>query len=151
MNIAVIDTETNYRNEVISIGVVIARMDDFTILLKRYYVISPECDYPSMYASSLYLKEAMSYLYKKKKVERYEAIDDLIDLLHAYRIVSIFAYNAAFDMNCLYELYAYNWYDILKCAAYKQTNPYISDSMPCFKTGRLKTGYGVEKMVQMMT
>ena len=89
MNIAIIDTETNYRNEVISIGVVIANIDTFQTIDKRYYVVYPECIRNAMYSASLYLEGAMNYLYKNKKVYREEAINDLINTLESHRVYSI--------------------------------------------------------------
>ena len=40
---AVIDAETNYYDEVISIGVVIAHRDTYRIIDEKYYIITPEC------------------------------------------------------------------------------------------------------------
>ena len=62
----------------------------------------------------------------------------------------LFAYNASFDKNHLPELSDFCWHDIMKVAAYKQHNPCIPDYLPCCKTGRLKRGYGVEPMLQML-
>ena len=38
----------------------------------------------------------------------------------------------------------------MKVAAYRQHNSRIPDCLPCCKTGRLKRGYGVEPMLQIL-
>ena len=47
---AVIDTETNWDNEVMSIGIVIAESLLFEEISSKYYIISPECDRGGMYS-----------------------------------------------------------------------------------------------------
>ena len=39
----------------------------------------------------------------------------------------------------------------MKLAAYRQYNPYIPEEVPCFRTGRLKSGYGVERILRMIS
>ena len=62
----------------------------------------------------------------------------------------IFAYNANFDYKHLPELASYTWVDIMKIAAYKQYNRFIPRHADCCGTGRLKSGYGVEAILNMM-
>jgi hypothetical protein len=76
---------------------------------------------------------------------------DLSDYLSSHGITSIYAYNAKFDCGHLPELKNYNWYDIMRIAAYKQFNKSIPDAAPCCKTGRLKSNYGVESITRMLT
>ena len=45
----------------------------------------------------------------------------------------------------------FEWYDIMKVAAYKQHNPKLPGNLECCKTGRLKRNYGVEPMIRMLT
>lgn len=40
--IAVIDTETNWYNRVMSIGVLIANYEDYSVKEELYYIITPE-------------------------------------------------------------------------------------------------------------
>ena len=40
--LAVIDTETNLLNKVMSIGVVIAQKDTYHVVAEKYYIITPE-------------------------------------------------------------------------------------------------------------
>ena len=81
---------------------------------------------------------------------RTEVISDVRALLNSNGVDDLFAYNASFDKNHLPELSDFCWHDIMKIAAYKQHNPCIPDHFPCYKTGRLKRGYGVEPMLQML-
>ena len=39
----------------------------------------------------------------------------------------------------------------MRLAAYRQYNRAIPDSAECFKTGRLKRGYGVEEVLKMLS
>ncbi len=82
---------------------------------------------------------------------RQEALDDLKAWFAEYGINRIFAYNAGFDRNHLPELSAYQWFDIMRLAAYRQTNPKIPDYADCYATGRLKRGYGVEAMLRLLS
>lgn len=141
---AVIDTETNWQNEVISIGVVIARTETYHIAAEKYYVITPECEQPSMYG---YMLDKYKPL---MKCERAKAISDLRSLLMRYYVENIFAYNARFDYNHLPELNGFIWHDIMRIAAYKQYNACISGEVECCSTGRMKSDYGVESMLRML-
>ncbi len=49
------------------------------------------------------------------------------------------------------ELAGFNWYDIIKIAAYKQFNSKIPESAECCKTGRLKRNYGVESIMRLLS
>ena len=52
--IAVIDTETNWRDEVMSLGVALADAKTYTLLDKRYYIFDPECRVGGMYSGVMY-------------------------------------------------------------------------------------------------
>ena len=143
---AVIDTETNWDGEVFSIGVVIADPRRYSIIKERYYVIPSATTVGGMYADQLYIKDVEPH-----EGTREEVIKDLKWMLLEYDIQCLFAYNAAFDRNVLPELGRYKWFDIMGKAAYKQYNPAIPDCVDCFKTGKMKSGYGVEPMLNMLT
>lgn len=49
------------------------------------------------------------------------------------------------------EYSKYKWYDIMRLVAYRQYNKVIADSADCYKTGRLKRGYGVENILKMLS
>ena len=144
---AVIDVETTFGNEVMSIGVAIADSTTKELIEARYYVIEPECNEISMYSGALYLKGADICL----QADRSEVISDIKLFLKDFAITKIFAYNASFDKNHLPELADYNWFDIMKIAAYKQYNHMIPDSVECYGTGRMKKGYGVEEIIKMLS
>lgn len=143
----VIDTETNWHNEVMSIGVVLAETDTFNVIEKRYYIISPEFQVGGMFSHVLEIVPPIN----KKRCDRKSAINDIRILIDFYRVKSVFAYNAQFDYRHLPELQDLNWYDIMRIAAYKQYNPYLPQTAECYKTGRLKANYGVEPILCLLT
>ncbi len=143
--IAVIDTETNYEDEVISIGVAIAN-DKYKLIDTLYLIIYPECEKPAMYASQLYHPSTKANLASY----RVDVIENLKKFLDKYDVDSLYAYNANFDKGHLRELNNYNWYDIMKVAAYKQYNNTITEFDYVCKTGRLKSGYGVEEILNRL-
>ena len=152
---ALIDTETNWDNEVMSIGVVIdddERFDKPRInnsimpLDRKYYIITPECEVGGMYGYALNNTPKEFTI----KCSRQQAIKDLLSWLNCYGIKAIFAYNASFDCRCLPELNMFEWYDIMRLAAYRQFNHKIIDEMACCSTGRLRRGYGVEAILKML-
>ena len=144
---AVIDTETNWADQVMSIGCCIADADTFALCDARYYILPAECQIGGMYESTLYIETPV----KPILCARGEAMRDLEAWFTQHGIQAIFAYNACFDRNHLPELRHYTWYDIMRLAAYRQTNPRIPDSAECCSTGRLKRGYGVEAMLRLLS
>lgn len=143
---AVIDTETNWADQVMSIGTVVADSRSFEPVGTKYHVLPLECQIGGMYEGTLFIDTPVRPIL----CTREEALDDLIQWFEYYGIRDIFAYNANFDWNHLPELRCYSWYDIMRLAAYRQTNPKIPHNADCFSTGRLKRGYGVESMLQLL-
>lgn len=144
---AVIDTETTWRDSVMSIGVAIAESSTFKLTEKKYYIISPECEEGGMYSYVLMTDSAELTL----KSSRQKVIEHLVKVLQKYQVDSIFAYNASFDYKHLPELKAYKWFDIMKIAAYKQYNSKIPENADCCGTGRLKRDYGVEPITILLS
>lgn len=144
---AVIDTETNWEDQVMSIGTVIADRDTYKILSVKYHVLPLECEVGGMYESTLFLDIPFPPIL----CTRQEAIADLTAWFSEYHVTQIFAYNANFDWNHLPELRCFQWFDIMRLAAYRQYNPAIPDCADCFSTGRLKRGYGVEPILRMLS
>lgn len=144
--IAVIDTETNWHDKVMSIGIAIADTGNFKCIDKRYYVLEPECSVGGMYSSVLHVRDVSEVRCNKR-----QALKDINSFLGGHGITKILAYNARFDRNHLQELAGFEWFDIMRLAAYKQYNHAIEDSFPCCKTGRLKTDYGVEPIMHLLT
>ena len=143
---AVIDTETNWADQVMSIGTVIAD-EDYKIIGVKYHVLPLECEVGGMYEAALFL----DIPFPPVLCTRQEAMADLKAWFSQYGIHDIFAYNACFDRNHLPELGAFQWFDIMRLAAYRQFNPCIPDCADCFSTGRLKRGYGVEPMLRLLS
>ena len=52
---AVIDTETNWHDQVMSIGTVIADSEGFRLLAGRYHIITPEYKVGGMFSDTLFL------------------------------------------------------------------------------------------------
>ena len=143
----VIDTETTWTDDVMSIGAVIADSMDYSVIDSRYYLIDPEYRYGGMYSGALKM-----YGTPKKFISaRCEVAEDMRHWLDSYSVNTIYAYNAAFDKKHLPEFLDYRWHDIMRVAAYRQFNNRISDIALCFKTGRLKSGYGVECIYRLLS
>ena len=144
---AVIDTETNWADQVMSIGTVIADTDTFEKVDMKYHILPIECGIGGMYEDALFIDTPVAPTY----CAREEAIRDLIAWFDRYGVEMIFAYNACFDRNHLPELYDYHWFDIMRLAAYRQHNPKIPTNADLCATGRLKRGYGVEAMLRLLS
>lgn len=143
---AVIDTETNWNDEVMSIGVVIADSKNKKKIDEIYYIITPEYTVGGMYSDELQLDKEKAHITNRK-----HALKEIKEWLKAYDVKKLFAYNASFDKRHLPEYSKYEWYDIMRLAAYRQYNLAIPSSADCFKTGRLKRGYGVEDILKMLS
>ncbi len=142
---AVIDTETNWNDEVMSIGVVVADSESRQKIASVYYIIDPEYKVGGMFAGELRLDDKAVCVMDRKR-----ALAEIREWLNAYGVRKLFAYNAAFDQRHLPEYLEYEWFDIMRLAAYRQYNTQIPDSADCYKTGRLKRGYGVEDVLRML-
>lgn len=144
---AVIDTETNWADQVMSIGTVIADTDTLEILEAKYHILPVECQIGGMYESTLFIETPVAPIL----CSRARAIADLQDWFRQHGVRAVFAYNACFDRNHLPELRDFDWYDIMRLAAYRQHNPRIPADADCCSTGRLKRGYGVEAMLRLLS
>lgn len=144
---AVIDTETNWADQVMSIGTVIADADMFKPLSAKYHILPTECEIGGMYYEAVFLPTPV----KPIVCSRAEAMEDLTRWLRQNHVTDIFAYNANFDRNHLPELRWMTWHDIMRLAAYRQHNPKIPCDADCCSTGRLKRGYGVEPMLRLLS
>lgn len=145
--IAVIDTETNWADQIMSIGTVLAEDTTFRPLEAKYHILPIPCQLGGMYEEALFLDTPV----KPILCTRQEALGDLLTWLGRHSIQGIFAYNARFDRNHLPELGGFLWYDIMALAAYRQTNPRIPAGAELCSTGRLKRGYGVEPMLRLLS
>lgn len=144
---AVIDTETNWADQVMSIGCCIADEDSFELIEAKYHILPIECQIGGMYESTLYIDTPVPPIL----CTRAEAIADLQSWFASHGVQSVFAYNACFDRNHLPELRSLRWHDIMRLAAYRQHNPKIPSTADCCSTGRLKRGYGVEAMLRLLS
>lgn len=144
---AVIDTETNWADQVMSIGCCIADSDTFALKAMQYSILTPECQTGGMYESFLFLDTPV----KPVLCTRREAMQALLRWFSQHGVTSLYAYNARFDRNHLPELAGLGWYDIMRLAAYRQYNPRIPACADCCSTGRLKRDYGVESILRLLS
>lgn len=142
---AVVDTETNWNDRVMSIGVVVADSGTKEKIDSVYYIIDPEYKVGGMYSGELRTEEKGACVTDRKK-----ALHEIGKWLDRYHVKKLFAYNASFDKRHLPEYAGYEWYDIMRLAAYRQYNKAIPGSADCCKTGKLKYGYGVESILKML-
>lgn len=145
-HIAVIDTETNWIDQVMSIGCCIAD-DSYRLLDARYYILTPEFEVGGMYENTLFCDPQLKTVPRSRE----DVLDELTDRFSQWGVEKIFAYNASFDRNHLPELRYLQWYDIMRLAAYRQFNSAIPGYADCCRTGRLKRGYGVESMLRLLS
>ena len=143
---AVIDTETNWNDEVMSIGVVVADSETKQKIDSIYYIIDPEYRVGGMYSDELRLDDKGACVTHRK-----QALEEIRQWLEIYHVQKLFAYNASFDKRHLPEYSRYEWYDIMRMAAYRQYNRAIPDYADCYRTGKLKHGYGVENILKMLS
>lgn len=143
LNFAVIDTETNYMSEVMSIGIVIADCQNMKLVDTKYYLIEPAYKMPAMYSESLFYDGAKALI-----GEREQVITSLRGFLNQYGVTCIFAYNASFDKKHLCELSSYEWRDIMRVAAYRQYNKWLPSNVAYCASGRIKSGYKVEDIIK---
>ena len=146
--IAVIDTETNWSNEVMSIGIAIAESGTFRKIDDMYFIFDPEYKVGGMYSMVLPVKE---YSPQEIMISREKAMEKIKDAFGKYQVKEVFAYNASFDKRLLPELLSFRWFDIMRIAAYRQYNNKIPADVECCKTGKMKRNYGVEPMMHMLS
>ncbi|MBD5583493.1 MAG: hypothetical protein HDQ88_00175 [Clostridia bacterium] len=143
----VLDTETTWDNRVMSIGAVVADALTCTPIEAKYYIIDPEYRAGGMYSDALIRKDVGNPIV----CSRQKAIQDLLKCINLHKVDSVFAYNAQFDYCHLPELTGLKWYDIMRISAYIQYNSKIPKGIPHYSTGRLKSGYGVEPMLRLLS
>ena len=146
-NFAVIDTETNWYDQVMSIGLIIAEDNTYKVQEEYYGLITPECEIGGMY--SMVLRDGRTDI--NNEASREEILKEIDVLLKKYGVKHLFAYNAKFDENHLPELTDFSWVDIMQTTMYRQYNPFIPDRAQLCNTGKLKSGYGVEAVLNMIT
>ena len=144
---AVIDTETNWADQVMSIGTVIADAETFRPVAAKYHILPAFCEIGGMYSDALFLETPVKPICCTRKA----AMQDLTDWCGRYGVTDIYAYNARFDKTHLPELSSLQWHDIMRLAAYRQYNPRIPAHADLCSTGRLKRGYGVESMLRLLS
>ena len=105
---AVIDTETNWNDEIMSIGIVVADTETRKSIDSQYYIIDPEYRVGGMFSSELRLTEKGAHV-----TDRKQALKEISQWLASYQVRKLFAYNASFDKRHLPEYSGYEWYGIV--------------------------------------
>lgn len=137
--VAVIDVETTWRDEVMSIGAVIVdTQDKYRILEIAYWLVTPFCYQPAMFSRAIDLSmvKERSFFYKKgnrvldsvtEKEDSFEkCIAGLQALLDCHDVSSCFAYNGHFDKRHLLDIDGVAWFDLVVPFTSYDLNPYIS-------------------------
>ena len=73
---AVIDTETNWDNEVMSIGIAVADSKSFDLKATKYYILTPECNVGGMFSFVLEMKKIKVDMKNSRK----KVISDIIQI-----------------------------------------------------------------------
>lgn len=141
---AIIDTETTYMERLMSIGVIIVDKETFRIKGRYYGIVDQK------YRDHGYYDQALYIISPTHTGSEYTILSNIGEILVKEGIQTICSYNAAFDKKHLPGFSHFEWVDIMKTAAYVQYNPLIPENMEKCGTGRLKTGYGVEGIMQII-
>ncbi|MDW2834166.1 hypothetical protein [Mesomycoplasma ovipneumoniae] len=151
-NIAVIDVETNYDNEVFSVGVVIADSADFQWFDKEYWIIENNLKVGGMYARNIWVPLPLEFREEINVVKtRQEMIAQLIHFLKSYKVKNWFSYTK-YDFRHLPELHkSFEHNDISIFAKSKQFNKHIPLNAVTTKKGDLKSGWNAQNIYRMLT
>ncbi|WP_341490022.1 hypothetical protein [Mesomycoplasma ovipneumoniae] len=151
-NIAVIDVETNYENEVFSVGVVIADSADFQWFDKEYWIIENNLKVGAMYARNIWAPLPLEFREEINVVQtRQEMIAQLIHFLKFYEVKNWFSYTT-FDFRHLPELHkSFEHNDISIFAKSKQFNKHIPLNAELTKNGDLKRGWNAQDIYRLLT
>ncbi|WP_404924291.1 hypothetical protein [Mesomycoplasma hyopneumoniae] len=151
-NIVVIDVETNYQNEVFSVGVVIADSTNFKSIDKKYWIIKNNLKVGGMYARNILAPLPLEFREETIFLEtRKEMVVYLIKFLKYYEVKNWFSYTK-FDFRHLPELHkSFKHNDISIFAKNKQFNKYIPLNAETSKNGDLKRGWKAEDIYRMLT
>ena len=144
--IAVIDTETNWDNELMSVAAVTAEDGAFLPLEARYFVIGQAYERGGMFSREVLLNPEYA-----RWTGRAEAVAALREFLLENGVQKVFAYNARFDYALLPELSRFTWHDIMTVAVNRNFNKAIPETADCYKTGRLKHGCGVQPILRIVS
>ncbi|MCL1830017.1 MAG: hypothetical protein FWG21_01150 [Oscillospiraceae bacterium] len=145
--IAVLDIETTWYDDVMSIGIVIGDMNTFDYNDSRYFLIEPFIDHKAKYHDEIYLEGIVPDLTDTRE----NVIREIIDYLKSREVTMVFAYNASFDLAHLPELSHFEWYDIMAIAANKNHNSKIPHYYETYSTGRLKRRYSAEDIYRLLS
>ncbi len=139
--IGIIDVETTFSDEVMSVGIVIVDTEkNYDFVDARYWLIDPYYQSPGMFAHMLHLSDCNPpFIYKEAQVfvdsiqEKITSMDtcleELRQLMGIHNCQILFAYNAHFDKRHLLELSDYIWVDMISVMANCTLNTNIDEDV----------------------
>ena len=145
MNYLVVDTETTWKRKLMTAGALVFN-ENFEVVDNFY-----EMSVGAYRQGGYYKDQVYNSLLDPVQASTSEILDDILELYEKHNCKGIFAYNAQFDKGLLTTLPSDEWYDIMKIAAYKQNNPFLTDEFEYCATGRLKKNYNVEFMYKLLS
>ena len=145
MNYLLIDTETTYSNKLMTIGGIVFDQD-FNIIDDFY-----EMDYHAYMQGGKFKNVVFAAGKSPKYTKKEELLNDIRTFYDKWQCQGVFAYNAPFDKKLVSNLTKEKWYDIMKIAAYKQTNRFLPADAEYCKTGRLTKNYSAEAMYRLLS
>lgn len=147
---AVVDTEANFQNELMSVGMLIVQKKDLAVKEEYYAMITPACNKAAMYSSSLKYQSEVGEHWNQLITNEKAAMRAILKVLQERHIRVVFAFSAGFDQKMLPVLHDFIWCDIMDIALYKQHNSRLPVKASFYGTGRLKRGGSVEGLLRMM-
>ncbi|MBG0730784.1 hypothetical protein [Mycoplasma sp. 'Moose RK'] len=149
---AVIDIETNYENQIFSVGVVIADSTNFNLVDKRYWILENNLLVGGMYKHKILAPLPAEFKNETIRIQTHKAmINQLIKFLNYYNVEDWFSYTK-FDFKYLPELHnLFKYNDISLAAKSKKFNKHIPSNAETSKNGNLKKGWNVEHMYRMVS
>ncbi|WP_458615922.1 hypothetical protein [Mesomycoplasma ovipneumoniae] len=150
--IAVIDVESNYNNEIFSVGVVIADSTNFKLIDKKYWIIENNWKVGGKYVDKTFAPLPLKFIEESIILQtRKEITVRLISFLDIYKVKNWFSYTN-YDFRLLPELHkSFEYNDISIVAKNKRFNKYIPLNAETTKNGDLKKGWDVENIYRMVT
>ena len=137
---AVVDVETSMNNrDVISLGLIVAD-DKFNIIESKYFI-------NRFINNGIYASIRKNTKHKYIESSWKDIVEQVKDILNEYKIKNIFAYNTkSTEKRVLFELYNYNWYDIMQFTKNKVFNESYAEKT---KTGQYS--YSVQSVLRQLS
>lgn len=143
--IAVLDIETTYSDNIISVGVAIGYSNTFEKIDEKYFVFPEYLNEKALFTDRVYWVEAE----RITECPKAEGIKQIREFLDEHNIKKIYAFNAGFDYRHLPELHDYSWHDIMRVAKNPTLYDGLSDCVKFTSEGLIKN-CGAELVLRML-